>query len=71
MPASHAFHTHVSHTVPCVGPHTNPHTQCPARCCADDELNYPAVLETAADIAKGMFHLHMNNILHADLKVRG
>ncbi|KAG1673652.1 hypothetical protein FOA52_013316 [Chlamydomonas sp. UWO 241] len=31
-------------------------------------LNYAAILETAADISKGMLHLHVNNILHADLK---
>jgi serine/threonine protein kinase len=32
-------------------------------------LNYKAVLETAADMARGMAHLHSNNILHSDLKV--
>ncbi|GIL91517.1 hypothetical protein Vretimale_18402 [Volvox reticuliferus] len=31
-------------------------------------LNYPAILETAADIAKAMLHLHMNDVLHSDLK---
>jgi serine/threonine protein kinase len=37
----------------------------------DGSVNYPAVLETALDIAKGMKHLHGSNILHADLKVSG
>ena len=36
----------------------------------DGSLNYPAVLETAADIAKGMAQLHSLNIVHSDLKVR-
>ncbi|EFJ42183.1 hypothetical protein VOLCADRAFT_107375 [Volvox carteri f. nagariensis] len=31
-------------------------------------LNYPAILETAADIAKAMLHLHLNDVLHSDLK---
>ena len=35
----------------------------------DGSLNYPAVLETAADIAKGMAQLHSLNIVHSDLKV--
>ena len=34
----------------------------------DGQLDYAAVLETAADIAKGMIHLHKNNICHNDLK---
>jgi serine/threonine protein kinase len=34
------------------------------------KVNYPAVLDTAADIACGMRHLHACNILHSDLKVR-
>ena len=34
-------------------------------------VNYPAVLETAIDIASGMMHLHASSILHSDLKVRG
>ena len=33
-------------------------------------VNYRAVLETAADIANGMKHLHDLNVLHLDLKVR-
>jgi len=33
-------------------------------------INYRAVLDSAADIAKAMFHLHCNNVLHADLKAR-
>ena len=32
------------------------------------QLDYAAVLETAADVAKGMIHLHKNNICHNDLK---
>ena len=32
-------------------------------------VNYAAVLETAADVARGMSHLHSCNILHSDLKV--
>ncbi len=38
---------------------------------ADQGLNYPAVLEVAADVAKAMLHLHSLNVLHGDLKVRG
>ena len=34
----------------------------------DGQLDYAAVLETAADVAKGMIHLHKNNICHNDLK---
>ena len=34
----------------------------------EGQLDYAAVLETAADIAKGMIHLHKNNICHNDLK---
>ena len=30
--------------------------------------NYAAVLETAADVAKGMLHLHACGIVHSDLK---
>lgn len=33
------------------------------------EVNYPAVCETAADIAKGMLQLHSMNVVHSDLKV--
>jgi serine/threonine protein kinase len=33
------------------------------------EVNYLAVLETAADIAKGMIQLHRMNVVHSDLKV--
>ena len=32
-------------------------------------VNYKAVLETAADVARGMSHLHANKITHSDLKV--
>lgn len=35
----------------------------------DEGLNYVAILETAIDVAQGMFHLHIHNIIHADLKV--
>ena len=31
-------------------------------------INYRAVLETALDIAKGMLHLHMLDLVHSDLK---
>ena len=31
-------------------------------------MNYQAMLETAADIARGMIHLHSHNVLHSDLK---
>ncbi|WIA33746.1 hypothetical protein OEZ86_006861 [Tetradesmus obliquus] len=33
-------------------------------------LNYAAILDTAADVAKAMLHLHCNQVLHSDLKVR-
>ncbi len=33
-------------------------------------LNYAAVLDTAADVAKAMLHLHCNQVIHSDLKVR-
>ena len=32
-------------------------------------INYGAVLETAADIAKGMLQLHALDLVHSDLKV--
>eukprot|EP00198_Chlamydomonas_reinhardtii_P011654 XP_001700991.1 predicted protein [Chlamydomonas reinhardtii] len=31
-------------------------------------LNYPAILDTAADVAKALLHLHFNDVLHGDLK---
>jgi serine/threonine protein kinase len=31
--------------------------------------NYLAVLEIASDVAKGMLHLHAQNVIHSDLKV--
>lgn len=34
-------------------------------------LNYHAILDTAADVAKAMLHLHLNDVLHGDLKVSG
>jgi hypothetical protein len=34
-------------------------------------LNFRAVLETAADVAKALVHLHAHNVLHADLKCAG
>ena len=46
------------HSVACLSP------------CAGATCNYGAMLETAADIAKGMLHLHANEVLHSDLKVR-
>ncbi len=33
-------------------------------------LNYPAILDSAIDIARAMLHLHCNNVLHMDLKAR-
>jgi serine/threonine protein kinase len=33
-------------------------------------VNYPAVLDTAVEIATAMVHLHGRNVLHADLKAR-
>lgn len=30
-------------------------------------LNYLAILDTAADVAKAMLHLHSLNVLHSDL----
>ncbi|GLI65582.1 hypothetical protein VaNZ11_009155 [Volvox africanus] len=33
-------------------------------------VNYGGVLDTAADIAKAMLHLHIANVLHGDLKAR-
>lgn len=38
---------------------------------ASGQLDYMAILETAADIARGMQHLHNHNIWHSDLKVKG
>ncbi|KAI8475398.1 MAG: kinase-like domain-containing protein [Monoraphidium minutum] len=37
---------------------------------ADGELNYAAVLDTAADVARAMLHLHGQQVLHSDLKAR-
>ncbi|KIY95632.1 hypothetical protein MNEG_12331, partial [Monoraphidium neglectum] len=37
---------------------------------ADGTLNYAAVLDTAADIARAMLHLHKQQVLHSDLKAR-
>lgn len=34
----------------------------------EGQLDYSAVLETAADVARAMIHLHLNNICHSDLK---
>ncbi|KAF5831662.1 kinase-like domain-containing protein, partial [Dunaliella salina] len=31
-------------------------------------MNYAAQLDCALDVAKAMFHLHCNNVLHLDLK---
>ncbi len=33
-------------------------------------LNLAAMLETAADVAKAMVHMHAANVLHSDLKAR-
>jgi serine/threonine protein kinase len=32
-------------------------------------VNYLAVLDTAADVCKGMLQLHALNVIHSDLKV--
>lgn len=37
---------------------------------SDNSLNFAAILDTAADIARAMLHLHKNSVLHSDLKVR-
>ncbi|KAI8472513.1 MAG: kinase-like domain-containing protein [Monoraphidium minutum] len=37
---------------------------------ADHTLNYAAVLDTAADVARAMVHLHRQQIIHSDLKAR-
>lgn len=37
---------------------------------AEAGLNYWAILDTAADVAKAMAHLHSINVLHGDLKAR-
>jgi hypothetical protein len=40
----------------------------PAAAAADTGgLNYLAILDTAADVAKAMLHLHSVNVLHSDL----
>ena len=36
----------------------------------DSGFNFPAVVDTALDIARAMHHLHMSNVLHMDLKAR-
>ncbi|KAF8066284.1 Gucy1b1 [Scenedesmus sp. PABB004] len=36
----------------------------------DGGLNYPAVLDTAVEIATAVAHLHTCNVLHSDLKAR-
>lgn len=33
----------------------------------DGGINYLAILDTAADVAKAMLHLHSVNVLHSDL----
>jgi serine/threonine protein kinase len=33
-------------------------------------INFAAVLDTAIDVARAMAHLHKQNVLHLDLKVR-
>eukprot|EP00983_Pelagomonas_calceolata_P011832 380594-Pelagomonas_calceolata.AAC.7 len=34
-------------------------------------LNYAAILDSASDIARAMLHLHCNDVVHADVSVRG
>lgn len=48
------------------------HTSCLSLCCCvyaveNGGLNYLAILDTAADVAKAMLHLHSLNVLHSDL----
>lgn len=50
------------------GSRRSPSSATPAGSRAPD---YLAVLETAADVARGMSHLHASNIVHADLKASG
>ena len=40
-----------------------------AACAAGANFDYAAILDTAADIAKAMLHLHSVDVLHGDLKV--
>ncbi|GBF89307.1 hypothetical protein Rsub_02184 [Raphidocelis subcapitata] len=37
---------------------------------ANGTLNYAAILDTAADVARAMLHLHRQQIIHSDLKAR-
>ena len=54
------------------GPHPLPASDAAAAAAAEpNPIDYLSVLETAADIARGMAHLHACNIVHLDLKVRG
>jgi len=48
-------------------PHTHARAPPPT---ADNALNYAAILDTAADVAKAMLHLHRHQVVHSDLKVR-
>ena len=46
---------------------------CPIRSSApagSSGVNYAAVLDTAADVARALLHLHKQHVLHSDLKVR-
>lgn len=36
---------------------------------SDGSINYPAVLDTAIEIATAVAHLHHRSVLHSDLKV--
>lgn len=43
-------------------------TVCVSLCAAESGgINYLAILDTAADVAKAMLHLHSLNVLHSDL----
>ncbi|KIY99809.1 Serine/threonine-protein kinase PAK 7 [Monoraphidium neglectum] len=37
---------------------------------ADNALNYAAILDTAADVARALLHLHRHQVVHSDLKSR-
>jgi hypothetical protein len=56
-----------SHAAPS---HAAPFTRRPFARPDSGGVNYPAVLDTAVDVARAMVHLHRQSVLHSDLKVR-